>query len=160
MSLPVIRQAERIDLPQAAQLACQLCPEHNISEMLEEMTDAFGQQAVFLAFIQQQTVGFAQVSLRRDYVEGTSTSPVGYLEGIFVLPRHRSQRIARQLLSACEDWAAAQGCREFASDCEPNNDDSLHFHLASGFTEAGRIIYFTKALAPQPHPNAQKEHHN
>lgn len=146
MSLPVIRQAERIDLPQAAQLACQLWPEHNVSEMLEEMTDAFGQQAVFLAFIQQQTVGFAQVSLRRDYVEGTSTSPVGYLEGIFVLPQHRSQGIARQLLSACEDWAAAQGCREFASDCELTNKDSLKFHLNVGFREANRIICFVRKL--------------
>ena len=160
MSLPVIRQAERIDLPQAAQLACQLWPEHNISEMLEEMTDAFDWQAVFLAFLQQQAVGFAQVSLRRDYVEGTSTSPVGYLEGIFVLPGHRSQGIARQLLGACEGWAAAQGCREFASDCELDKDDSLHFHLASWFAEAGRIICFAKPLTPQSHPNAQKEHQN
>ena len=29
-------------------------------------------------------VGFAQCGLRRDYVEGTHTSPVGYLEGVFV----------------------------------------------------------------------------
>ena len=28
--------------------------------------------------------GFAQCQLRRDYVEGTKTSPVGYPEGIFV----------------------------------------------------------------------------
>jgi aminoglycoside 6'-N-acetyltransferase I len=97
MSLPVIRQAERIDLPQAAQLACRLWPEHNISEMLEEMTDAFDRQAVFLAFLQQQAVGFAQVSLRRDYVEGTSTSPVGYLESIFVLPGHHCPAAAGRL---------------------------------------------------------------
>lgn len=38
------------------------------------------------------------------------------------------------------------GCREFASDCELTNEESLRFHLGTGFTEANRIICFTKPL--------------
>lgn len=91
-------------------------------------------------------VGFAQCQLRRDYVEGTDSSPVGYLEGIFVREEYRRRGLARQLLAACEGWARAQGCREFASDCELHNLDSLRFHLGIGFTEANRIICFTKKL--------------
>ena len=34
-------------------------------------------------------VGFAQCGLRRDYVEGTDSSPVGYLEGIFIKEEYR-----------------------------------------------------------------------
>ena len=79
-------------------------------------------------------------------MEGTSTSPVGYLEGIFVREENRGRGAARALLAACEAWAAGQGCREFASDCELENSGSLRFHLASGFREANRIICFCKKI--------------
>ncbi len=91
-------------------------------------------------------MGFAQCQLRRDYVEGTESSPVGYLEGIFVEESARGGGVAKALLSACEKWAGEQGCREFASDCELSNAVSLAFHLALGFQEANRIICFTKKL--------------
>ena len=91
-------------------------------------------------------VGFAQCQLRHDYVEGTASSPVGYLEGIFVAPAYQKQGIARALLASCEKWAKEQGCVEFASDCELSNTNSLRFHLSMGFEEANRIICFTKTL--------------
>ena len=47
--------------------------------------------AVFLSVAEDGPVGFAQCQLRRDYVEGTQSSPVGYLEGIFVLPAYRNR---------------------------------------------------------------------
>ena len=50
------------------------------------------------------------------------------------------------LLRECESWAGQQGCAEFASDCELFSHSSLGFHLRSGFTEANRIICFTKRL--------------
>ena len=53
---------------------------------------------------------------------------------------------AKQLLSECERWARKQGCKQFASDCELYNETSLAFHLKVGFTEANRIICFTKEL--------------
>ena len=91
-------------------------------------------------------VGFAQCGLRSDYVEGTESSPVGYLEGIFVKEQYRKQGYAKKLLAACEGWAKEQGCREFASDCELGNTGSFKFHMAMGFTEANRIICFTKRI--------------
>ena len=42
--------------------------------------------------------------------------------------------------------AIEKGCREFASDCELDNEVSLKFHLKVGFAEANRIICFTKQL--------------
>ena len=50
------------------------------------------------------------------------------------------------MLTACENWAKEKGCREFASDCELTNAQSLQFHLSVGFAEANRIICFTKKL--------------
>ena len=61
-------------------------------------------------------------------------------------PGFRRRGIAKALLTACEQWAREKGCREFASDCELSNDQSLSFHLRSGFREANRIICFVKAL--------------
>lgn len=40
-------------------------------------------KAVFLYNVTEKTLGFAYCSLRYDYVEGSSSSPVGYLEGIY-----------------------------------------------------------------------------
>ena len=100
----------------------------------------------FLAYSEETAVGFAQCQLRHDYVEGTETSPVGYLEGIFVAPGHRKQGVAGKLLEACQRWAKEKGCREFASDCELDNLESLKFHLNVGFEEANRIICFTKRI--------------
>ena len=79
-------------------------------------------------------------------MEGTETSPVGYLEGIYVRPLCRGQGIARLLVETCQQWAIQAGCREFASDCELTNEESRKFHLAVGFEEANRIICFTKKL--------------
>ena len=144
----MIRQANAKDLPALAELACRLWPDHSMEEMEAELARIMAkpEAAFFLAFHQERAVGFAQCQLRHDYVEGTDSSPVGYLEGIFVAEDRRHQGIAKALLAACEGWAKDQGCAEFASDCELSNVDSLRFHLKVGFLEAGRVICFTKKL--------------
>lgn len=143
----MIRKAETRDYPAAAALAAKMWdadPEELIEEWKE--SEAAGEGAVFIAEENGRAVGFAQCALRHDYVEGTETSPVGYLEGVYVDEDCRRRGYAAQLLSACEEWAKEKGCREFASDCELTNTDSLKFHLSLGFQEANRIICFTKQL--------------
>ena len=144
----MIRKAEIKDLPIIAALACQLWPSHTMDEMQTEMAEILAKTdaAFFLAYEEDIAVGFAQCQLRHDYVEGTDSSPVGYLEGIYVAEDCRKQGFARELLSAAESWAKARGCTEFASDCELDNRESLKFHLSMGFEEANRIICFTKKL--------------
>ena len=144
----MIRRANKKDAPLVARLALQLWPPHSIEEFTEEF-DALLEDpnaAVFLCEEEETAIGFAQCQLRRDYVEGTQTSPVGYLEGIYVTEGNRNRKIASGLLAACEQWAREQGCAEFASDCELDNTQSLAFHLHTGFAEANRIICFTKKL--------------
>ena len=102
--------------------------------------------AVFTAEKDGGCVGVALCSLRRDYVEGCSTSPVGYLEGVSVREDLQGQGIGRRLTAACEAWAREKGCTEFASDCELDNAASLAFHRHVGFREANRIICFQKEL--------------
>ncbi|MBR6029484.1 MAG: GNAT family N-acetyltransferase [Clostridia bacterium] len=143
-----VRRAGKEDAPAVAELAAALWPEHTAEEMAEELTSLLAEAscAVFLAEADGRTIAFAQSQLRHDYVEGTASSPVGYLEGIYVAEAYRRQGIAGALLRACEGWAREAGCREFASDCELTNEESLRFHLGLGFTEANRIICFVKPL--------------
>jgi len=100
----------------------------------------------YLRVIQDGRYSFAQCQLRHDYVEGTETSPVGYLEGIYVREAGRGKGIAWRLLRACEDWARKQGCTEFASDCELTNAESQGFHQAVGFKEANRIVVYVRKI--------------
>ena len=144
----MIRKAEEKDLATAAALAALLWPEHGPEELLPELRALLrsGEGALFLASEGGKDLGFAQVQLRHDYVEGTDSSPVGYLEGIYVREEARGRGVARALLRACEAWAAEMGSREFASDCELTNTASLAFHLKNGFAEANRIVCFVKPL--------------
>ena len=143
-----IQKAELNNLQELATLAGTLWPHHTAAEMADEYRVGMENPnvAFFLAYEGDTAVGFAQCQLRHDYVEGTENSPVGYLEGIFVAEQYRNQGTARMLLTACENWARTKDCTEFASDCELTNTQSLCFHLNVGFTEANRIICFTKKL--------------
>ena len=144
----MIQKAEVKDIPAIAELACQLWPDNTVEEMQAEFAKIIAKPdaAFFLAYADENAVGFAQCQLRHDYVEGTDSSPVGYLEGIYVADGYRKQGVAKELLSACESWAKTKGCTEFASDCELEKTQSLEFHLNVGFEEANRIICFTKKL--------------
>ena len=96
--------------------------------------------------------GFAEAALRRDYVNGCSTSPVGFLEGIYVKPEYRHRGLARLLCRAVEDWARNLGCREFASDVLVDNTGSQDMHRALGFEETDRVVYYRKPLAVMAEP--------
>lgn len=142
-----IIRAEKKDARSLGVLAAKMW-DHPAAELAAEFEELLSQReaACFLCRSGDKDVGFAQCQLRHDYVEGTEGSPVGYLEGVYIEPEYRLQGCARALLAACEKWAKEMGCREFASDCELENRESLTFHLHVGFAEANRIICFVKAL--------------
>ena len=142
-----IRKAEISDCRAVAELAVKMW-NSDISELETDFTEIVikSNGVVFIAVSDKKIIGFAQCGLRHDYVEGTESSPVGYLEGIFVEKQYRKKGYATMMLAHCEKWAKSKGCYEFASDCELDNTDSFAFHLNVGFQEANRIICFTKKL--------------
>jgi aminoglycoside 6'-N-acetyltransferase I len=144
----IIKQAAFEDVPAAAQLFHLLWQSSDPLELQIELKEyiASTNKVIFLAFKDTTLVGVAECGLRYDYVEGTSTSPTGYLEGIYVDENYRKQGIASNLCSACEKWSRDNNCQEFASDCELDNEASLAFHISLGFKEANRIICFTKTI--------------
>lgn len=93
-----------------------------------------------------KVVGFAEAALRHDYVNGCETSPVVFLEGIYVAEAVRGQGVARRMCDVVADWGRAQGCSEFASDAAADDADSHAFHRAAGFAETERVVYFRREL--------------
>lgn len=144
----MVIRADESDVERLARLAMLLWKNHTLDELSKAVLTLVRKNdtRLFLKLVEEEAVGFAQCQLRRDYVEGTSTSPVGYLEGIFVKEEYRRKGYARELLCECEHWAREMGCEEFASDCEWDNKDSQRFHQAMQFEEANRIVCFAKRL--------------
>lgn len=102
--------------------------------------------AVFIAALPSgRRVGFLEAGTR-PYGEGCETSPVGYVEGIYVDEDLRGRGVALRLMRAAEDWARAKGCKEMASDTWLENDASIQMHLRLGYEEMERLVHFAKRL--------------
>jgi aminoglycoside 6'-N-acetyltransferase I len=91
-------------------------------------------------------LGFAEVTLRTDYVNGCETSPVGFLEAIYTVPAARRRGVARALSRAVEAWTLARGCTELGPDALLGNADSHAMHGALGFAETERVVFFRKVV--------------
>ena len=89
--------------------------------------------------------GFVEVRLR-EYADGCDSSPVGYLEGWFVVPQRRRAGVGRQLVAAAEDWARSHGCTEMGSDSILDNVDGQRAHARLGYEEIERQVCFRKSL--------------
>lgn len=141
-------KAKKENAKEIALLAIKIWHSNTVNELEKEFENIINStnQSCFIKINNNQVIAFAQCGLRNDYVEGTESSPVGYLEGIFVLDEYRHQGIAKELLRECENWSKEKGCKEFASDCEITNEESLNFHIAMGFDIANKIICFKKNI--------------
>jgi aminoglycoside 6'-N-acetyltransferase I len=152
-----IRSAEPADAAQWAALRAELWPDEDAMSLADEAARFFADpgsdrgatlEAVLVATdtdLPNELVGFAELS-RRAYAEGCETSPVGFLEGWYVIPERRRQGVGRALVAAAEAWARALGCREFASDALVENTVSATAHRALGFEEVEVIRCFRKDL--------------
>ena len=144
----MINKATIKDSAILSELAINIFENNLINDLKTEFCKDLNNENIvfFIKYINNNLIGFAQCNIRVEYVEGTSSSPVGYLEGIYIKEEYRCNGFAKELLQECEKWAKEKGCKEFASDCELTNTASLKFHLAVGFEEANRIIFFKKKI--------------
>jgi aminoglycoside 6'-N-acetyltransferase I len=102
--------------------------------------------AVFLAEDDRATpLGFIELGVRA-FSDGCDSMPVPHVEGWFVEAFARGRGVGRELMSAAEVWATAQGFNELASDTEVHNASSQRAHEACGFEEVDRLVKFRKRL--------------
>ena len=149
-SKTVIERCSSLNQPGWLELRLALWPDATADEHRGYMAISLAQPERYLQLMmydeRRQPLGFIEGSIRSDYVNGTGTSPVGFVEGVYVVPSRRRKGVARQLYAAIADWAKARGCRELASDALVDNEVSQRAHRALGFRETERVVYFTKAL--------------
>jgi aminoglycoside 6'-N-acetyltransferase I len=89
-------------------------------------------------------IGFMNLSIRNDYVNGTEASPVVFVEALYILPEHRKKGIGRKFIEYAENFAKQRGISQIASDCLIENASSEAFHKSCGFIEKERVICFAK----------------
>lgn len=152
-----VRHIQPSDRERWLALRCQLWPDEKEDLLAEDTHRFFAEphrrggmlpEAVVVAEDPENPpdiLGFAELS-RRLYAEGCETSPVGFLEGWFVVASVRGRGIGRALVEAGEQWARAVGCKEFASDTLVDNIGSAAAHRALGFEEVEVIRCFRKDL--------------
>lgn len=145
-----VRQAQAGDVAAWADLRQALWPEQDASRHardIEQMLASATRTVAFLALdAAGGALGFAEATVRVDYVNGTESSPVGFLEGWYVKSVARRAGIGGALIAEAERWTLQQGCSELASDVLLGNDLSVDAHIACGFEETERVVYFRKQL--------------
>jgi len=145
-----IERCSSLDQPGWLEFRVTLWPDATADEHRGYMAISLAQPERFLQLMmyddKRQPIGFIEGSIRSDYVNGTETSPVGFVEGVYVVPSMRRKGVARRLFDAIGDWAKARGCRELASDALLENEGSQRAHRALGFKETERVVYFSKTL--------------
>jgi aminoglycoside 6'-N-acetyltransferase I len=146
----IVTHCQASDIEDWARLRRALWPflsrEAHAAEARQQLASGTDTIALIVRDASGLALAFAEASLRRDYVNGCDTSPVGFLEGIYVLPEVRRRGIARALCAALENWAVSLGCSEFASDVLIDNATSHAAHEALGFEETERVVYYRKLL--------------
>ncbi|HEY6620008.1 MAG TPA: aminoglycoside 6'-N-acetyltransferase [Steroidobacteraceae bacterium] len=149
--MTIIRSVTAADAGEWLRMRHALWPDGSVTEHRQDIDRYFAgarrePAEVLLALTANAAaVGFAELSIR-NIVDGCLTDRVAYLEGWYVVSELRRRGIGRALVHAAEQWAVRQGCTEFGSDSEIDNDVSHAAHLRAGFEETGRVRTFRKDL--------------
>lgn len=146
-----IHSVSREDSKSWLKMRVALWPEENPEWHAEEVEQYFaGKLSMPLEVLiavdpSQGVLGFAELSIR-SYAEGCTSERVAYLEGWYVVPHARRRGVGRRLIEAAEQWAVNQGCTEFGSDAQLENEVSATAHRILGFEEVEQIRCFRKDL--------------
>ncbi|WP_153799805.1 aminoglycoside 6'-N-acetyltransferase [Foetidibacter luteolus] len=144
-----IRNVDTNHLTGLLEMACDLWPDtakEDLENTLQEEFNSDRHHHFIAVDDNDECIGFISLSLRSDYVEGSSGSPVAYIEGIYVKPAYRRLHVAEALVQAGIGWGRQKGCMEIASDTPVNNTESQHFHERIGFQKAGVIVHYIRNI--------------
>ncbi len=136
------------EINEVVNLALLLWPENNYETLEKEFGEIINSESedVYFAKSKDDYIGFVHVACKSDYVNGAKTSPVGYIEGIFIKDEFRNQGIAKKLIRLSEKWSKEKGCTEMGSDVLIDNPSSMKFHEKVGFKEVERVVCYIKAI--------------
>ena len=143
-----VREMGPLDVSAWAEMRVRLWPEGSAAEHSQDIAEILGRDDYwgFLAETGDGTpVGFAEVAIR-NYANGCETKPVAFLEGLWVAPELRRQRVGARLVQHVEEFVRQRGFREIGSDALMDNAVAIASHRGWGFAETERVVYFRKDL--------------
>lgn len=150
LSAPQIARAAAIHAVPWADMRLALWPDASLNDHRTDIAEMLAGGDDLVAFValdaQGRACAFVEAALRRDYVNGCDTSPVVFIEGLYVHPPARHGGLARALVDAVAAWGRDKGCTEMASDADIANLSSHAFHHAAGFIETERVVYFRRNI--------------
>jgi aminoglycoside 6'-N-acetyltransferase I len=143
------REAEEVDFPSLLKMGEQLWTKIKKDELATHLRNACNSSTkkVYIALTpEEEAVGFSVFSIRTDYVEGATTSPTGYLEGILIEAEFRKLGIAKSFIQQGEAWCKEKGCTQLGSDTWLTATESRKFHKKLGFWEEDELVHFLKNI--------------
>lgn len=138
----IVRKARKSDLRAVMKMARKMWPDVKTSDLRPDYL-------FYIAEEDERLIGFILLNIRRDYVAGSTTWPVGYIEGLYVEKEWRKKGVGRQLVQAAEEWCAGKGFKELGSDVDLHNKISQQFHSRAGFKKGKLIVPYIKKVRPR-----------
>lgn len=86
-------------------------------------------------------IGLVEMS-SRNIVDGCLSSPVAYLEGLYLKPEYRGRGLGTQAMRLVIDRCRDKGFSELATDAELENVRAQNFYSMLGFEETDRVVEY------------------
>ena len=139
-----IIRASNENLNQLTELALALWPNNEKDLIKSDLVYIIGHlnNRVLLAKSDEEYIGFIHMSIRSGFVEGADTTPVGYIEGVYVKPDYRRKGVAKELYHAGLEWLKSEKCSQIGADIGINDNMCPDFYIGMGYKEANRIICY------------------
>lgn len=139
-----LRPAEARDAEAVAELAAQLGYERTPEQIREwlEAAGARGGQAVFVAELAGEVVGWIEVALEHRLQSET----FGLIGGLVVKDGLRGAGIGRRLCERAEQWSAEQGAKKIRVTSRSTREGAHRFYLRDGYQQVKVSMVFEKKL--------------
>lgn len=95
----------------------------------------------FLKNNDDQILGLVELS-SRNIVDGCLSSPVAYIEGLYLKKEYRAKGIGKKAVETIKNWCKENGFSELGTDTELKNINAQKFFKSAGFQESYRIVEF------------------
>ena len=110
----------------------------------KEMSQIINREDWFCLFIkdnENKILGFVELS-SRNVVDGCLSSPVAYIEGLFIKREFRGKGLGTKSIEVIKLWCKEHGFTELGADTELVNERAQNFFKSVGFHETFRIVEF------------------
>ncbi len=114
----------------------------------KEMEQIFHSDLWHCWFVEREDgerIGLVELSLR-NIVDGCLSSPVPYLEGLYLIETERRKGRGTRVIEMIIIWCQEHGYLELATDAEFTNICAQEFYQKLGFEQVDRIVEYKLKL--------------